>query len=173
VAAGGESRAGRSRRGDGGGAVSSSTASSCNGSCSSDDGDSSHTSSSSSSSSSGEPNLPYPGFPEISMKALTQYTRPRNWCLMLITNPYPLHKQKQSVGEGGCPNCHCPSLAIYPWVWVCVPECPCHTFRRMCVVSLLIILSFFFPLSSRFSLHFFFVSLLFFNGPKDTRFGRG
>lgn len=23
------------------------------------------------------------------MKALTQYTRPRNWCLMLITNPYP------------------------------------------------------------------------------------
>ncbi|XP_041563972.1 voltage-dependent T-type calcium channel subunit alpha-1G isoform X4 [Drosophila elegans] len=77
--------AGRSR---GGGAVSSSTASSCNGSCSSDDGDSSHTSSSSSSSSSGEPNLPYPGFPEISMKALTQYTRPRNWCLMLITNPW-------------------------------------------------------------------------------------
>ncbi|XP_023037062.1 uncharacterized protein LOC6652900 isoform X1 [Drosophila willistoni] len=68
----------------------SSTASSCNGSCSSDDGDaSSHTSSSSSSSSSsGEPNLPYPGFPEISMMALTQYTRPRNWCLMLITNPW-------------------------------------------------------------------------------------
>ncbi|XP_034490268.1 voltage-dependent T-type calcium channel subunit alpha-1G [Drosophila innubila] len=68
-------------------AASSSTASSCNGSCSSDDGDSSHTSSSSSSSS-GEPNLPYPGFPEIAMKALTQYTRPRNWCLMLITNPW-------------------------------------------------------------------------------------
>ncbi|XP_032588774.1 uncharacterized protein LOC6585509 isoform X5 [Drosophila mojavensis] len=68
-------------------AGSSSTASSCNGSCSSDDGDSTH-SSSSSSSSSGEPNLPYPGFPEIAMKALTQYTRPRNWCLMLITNPW-------------------------------------------------------------------------------------
>ncbi|XP_033168961.1 voltage-dependent T-type calcium channel subunit alpha-1G isoform X5 [Drosophila mauritiana] len=83
--------AGRSRsRGGGrtGGAVSSSTGSSCNGSCSSDDGDSSHTSSSSSSSSSGEPNLPYPGFPEISIRALTQYTRPRNWCLMLITNPW-------------------------------------------------------------------------------------
>ncbi|XP_030381070.1 voltage-dependent T-type calcium channel subunit alpha-1G [Scaptodrosophila lebanonensis] len=73
--------------GGGGGvsAASSSTASSCNGSCSSDDGDSSHTSSSSSS---GEPNLPYPGFPEIAMKSLTQDTRPRNWCLMLITNPW-------------------------------------------------------------------------------------
>ncbi|XP_034671028.1 uncharacterized protein LOC117902498 isoform X5 [Drosophila subobscura] len=79
---------GRHRRETRSGAISSSTASSCNGSCSSDDGDSSHTSSSSSSSSSGEPNLPYPGFPEISMKALTQYTRPRNWCLMLITNPW-------------------------------------------------------------------------------------
>nr|XP_013100540.1 unnamed protein product [Stomoxys calcitrans] len=59
----------------------SSTGSSCNGSCSSDDGDSS--------TSSGEPNLPYPGFPEVALKYLTQDTRPRNWCLMLITNPYP------------------------------------------------------------------------------------
>lgn len=39
--------------------------------------------------SSGEPNLPYPGFPEISLKYFTQDDRPRNWCLMLITNPYP------------------------------------------------------------------------------------
>lgn len=40
------------------------------------------------SSSSGEPNLPYPGFPEYSMRYLTQDTRPRNWCLLLITNPW-------------------------------------------------------------------------------------
>lgn len=60
----------------------SGSTSSCSGSCSSDDGDSQTTSS-------GEPNLPYPGFPEISMKYLTQDTKPRNWCLMLITNPYP------------------------------------------------------------------------------------
>ncbi|XP_055678127.1 voltage-dependent T-type calcium channel subunit alpha-1G isoform X3 [Lutzomyia longipalpis] len=40
------------------------------------------------SSSSGEPNLPYPGFPEISLKYLTQDTKPRNWCLQLITNPW-------------------------------------------------------------------------------------
>lgn len=33
-------------------------------------------------------NLPYPGFPEISLKYLTQTTRPRNWCLLLITNPW-------------------------------------------------------------------------------------
>lgn len=41
-----------------------------------------------SSSTSGEPNLPYPGFPEISLKYLRQDTRPRNWCLLLITNPW-------------------------------------------------------------------------------------
>lgn len=41
-----------------------------------------------SSSTSGEPNLPYPGFPEISMRYLRQDTRPRNWCLLLITNPW-------------------------------------------------------------------------------------
>lgn len=41
-----------------------------------------------SSSSSGEPNLPYPGFPEISLRYLRQDTRPRNWCLLLITNPW-------------------------------------------------------------------------------------
>lgn len=40
------------------------------------------------SSSSGEPNLPYPGFPEIALRYLSQDTRPRNWCLRLITNPW-------------------------------------------------------------------------------------
>lgn len=40
------------------------------------------------SSTSGEPNLPYPGFPEYSMRYLAQDTRPRNWCLLLITNPW-------------------------------------------------------------------------------------
>lgn len=33
-------------------------------------------------------NLKYPGFPEISLKYLSQETRPRNWCLVLITNPW-------------------------------------------------------------------------------------
>ncbi|XP_055913400.1 uncharacterized protein LOC129947020 isoform X4 [Eupeodes corollae] len=59
----------------------SSSSSSCSGSCSSEDGDSNSTSS-------GEPNLPYPGFPAIALKYLTQDTRPRNWCLRLITNPW-------------------------------------------------------------------------------------
>lgn len=40
-----------------------------------------------------EPNsqeqLPYPGFVPISMKYLDQKSRPRNWCLAMITNPYP------------------------------------------------------------------------------------
>lgn len=33
--------------------------------------------------------LPYPGFVSISMKYLDQKSRPRNWCLAMITNPYP------------------------------------------------------------------------------------
>lgn len=40
------------------------------------------------SSSSGEPNLPYPGFPEVALRYLRQDTKPRNWCLLLITNPW-------------------------------------------------------------------------------------
>lgn len=39
-----------------------------------------------------EADLPYPGFPAISLKYLTQTTKPRNWCLRLITNPYPFSK---------------------------------------------------------------------------------
>lgn len=44
------------------------------------------------SSSYGEPNLPYPGFAEFSLKYLSQDTKPRIWCLQLITNPYPFQK---------------------------------------------------------------------------------
>ncbi|EAT41534.1 AAEL006842-PA [Aedes aegypti] len=46
------------------------------------------------SSSYGEPNLPYPGFAEYSLKYLSQDTKPRIWCLQLITNPYPFQKFK-------------------------------------------------------------------------------
>lgn len=60
-----------------------STSESCAGLSCSEDGDTGSTTSS------GEPNLPYPGFPEIALKYLTQDARPRNWCLQLITNPYP------------------------------------------------------------------------------------
>lgn len=62
--------------------ASTSGSTSCAGMSCSDDGDSSTTTS-------GDPNLPYPGFPEIALKYLTQDARPRNWCLKLITNPYP------------------------------------------------------------------------------------
>ncbi|XP_035892745.1 voltage-dependent T-type calcium channel subunit alpha-1G isoform X4 [Anopheles stephensi] len=41
-----------------------------------------------SSSSYDEPNLPYPGFTEFSLKYLAQETKPRIWCLQLITNPW-------------------------------------------------------------------------------------
>uniref|UniRef100_A0A182JZZ7 Ion transport domain-containing protein n=1 Tax=Anopheles christyi TaxID=43041 RepID=A0A182JZZ7_9DIPT len=41
-----------------------------------------------SSSSYDEPNLPYPGFAEYSLKYLAQDSKPRIWCLQLITNPW-------------------------------------------------------------------------------------
>ncbi|RZF46764.1 hypothetical protein LSTR_LSTR002627 [Laodelphax striatellus] len=33
--------------------------------------------------------LPYPGFVAISLKYLDQKSKPRNWCLAMITSPYP------------------------------------------------------------------------------------
>ncbi|XP_054283252.1 voltage-dependent T-type calcium channel subunit alpha-1G-like [Macrosteles quadrilineatus] len=38
-----------------------------------------------------EEELPYPGFVAISMKYLDQTSRPRSWCLAMITNPYPFY----------------------------------------------------------------------------------
>ncbi|XP_058837307.1 voltage-dependent T-type calcium channel subunit alpha-1G isoform X2 [Topomyia yanbarensis] len=40
------------------------------------------------SSSYGDSNLPYPGFVEYSLKYLRQDSKPRIWCLQLITNPW-------------------------------------------------------------------------------------
>lgn len=36
-----------------------------------------------------DPNLPYPGIAPYALKYLSQTTRPRSWCLALISNPYP------------------------------------------------------------------------------------
>ena len=33
--------------------------------------------------------LPYPGFVPVTLGFMTQYSRPRNFCLRMITNPYP------------------------------------------------------------------------------------
>lgn len=38
--------------------------------------------------------LPYPGFVEYSLKYLRQDSKPRIWCLKLITNPYPFSNYK-------------------------------------------------------------------------------
>lgn len=38
--------------------------------------------------------LPYPGFVEYSLKYLRQDSKPRIWCLKLITNPYPFSLRK-------------------------------------------------------------------------------
>lgn len=36
-----------------------------------------------------EENLPYPGFRPVTLFYMTQTTHPRDWCLKLVTNPYP------------------------------------------------------------------------------------
>jgi len=36
-----------------------------------------------------EQSLPYPGFIPVSLRYLDQETKPRSWCLAMITNPYP------------------------------------------------------------------------------------
>lgn len=33
--------------------------------------------------------LPYPGFRPIALRYLDQRSRPRKWCLAMMTNPYP------------------------------------------------------------------------------------
>lgn len=40
--------------------------------------------------------LPYPGFVPVVLRYLDQTTRPRNWCLALITNPYPFDTSPSS-----------------------------------------------------------------------------
>nr|CAH7756879.1 unnamed protein product [Callosobruchus chinensis] len=36
-----------------------------------------------------DPNLPYPGIAPLALGYLSQTTRPRSWCLALISSPYP------------------------------------------------------------------------------------
>lgn len=40
--------------------------------------------------------LPYPGFIPVSLKYLDQTSRPRSWCLRMITNPYPLSDKNRN-----------------------------------------------------------------------------
>jgi len=45
-----------------------------------------------------EPELPYPGYNDVVMRWFTQTTRPRNWCLCMVNNPYPfLHTKALSL----------------------------------------------------------------------------
>lgn len=71
-----------------------------------------------------DPNaLPYPGYLETTCYFLKQNSFPRNYCLRLFTNPYPLHSNTHYSSESlnnGChislsdlrPNCVCYHLRI-------------------------------------------------------------
>lgn len=52
-----------------------------------------------------EDDLPYPGFLAITWRCLHQTTAPRNYCLAMITNPYPF------VAVHCCPDTPTPSPA--------------------------------------------------------------
>ncbi|XP_053607628.1 voltage-dependent T-type calcium channel subunit alpha-1G-like isoform X3 [Plodia interpunctella] len=67
---------------DGGGASDSS------GGCSESEGGDSDSEGGLSTESSTGQGLPYPGFTPVALRYLTQETRPRSWCLKLITNPW-------------------------------------------------------------------------------------
>lgn len=41
--------------------------------------------------------LRFPGFVPVALGYLTQETRPRSWCLALITNPYPFQLFTSSI----------------------------------------------------------------------------
>ncbi|KAI9552987.1 hypothetical protein GHT06_020874 [Daphnia sinensis] len=41
--------------------------------------------------------LPYPGFIPVTLGFMTQYSRPRNLCLRMITNPYPFLYLRQQT----------------------------------------------------------------------------
>jgi hypothetical protein len=44
--------------------------------------------------------LPFPGFVPVTLGFMTQYSRPRSFCLRMITNPYPFF----SISEICCLN---------------------------------------------------------------------
>ncbi|XP_045772342.1 voltage-dependent T-type calcium channel subunit alpha-1G-like isoform X3 [Maniola jurtina] len=58
------------------------------GGCSESDGGESDSEGGLSTESSGGQGLPFPGFTPVALRYLTQDTRPRSWCLKLITNPW-------------------------------------------------------------------------------------
>ncbi|KPJ08810.1 Voltage-dependent T-type calcium channel subunit alpha-1G [Papilio machaon] len=59
------------------------------GGCSDSEGGNSDSEGGLSTESSSGQGLPFPGFTPVALRYLTQETRPRSWCLKLITNPYP------------------------------------------------------------------------------------
>lgn len=59
------------------------------GGCSESDGGESDSEGGLSTESTVDQGLPFPGFVPVALRYLTQETRPRSWCLKLITNPYP------------------------------------------------------------------------------------
>uniref|UniRef100_A0A803KCT1 Uncharacterized protein n=1 Tax=Xenopus tropicalis TaxID=8364 RepID=A0A803KCT1_XENTR len=43
--------------------------------------------------------VPYPALAPTVFFCLSQTTRPRNWCLRLVCNPYPLHRYRVPISH--------------------------------------------------------------------------
>ncbi|XP_063224850.1 sodium/potassium/calcium exchanger 1-like [Bacillus rossius redtenbacheri] len=63
-----------------------------------------------------EEDLAYPGFVPVALRYLDQSTRPRNWCLCMITNPYPFpaEESRRRVLVAGAPWRPAPRRAGVP-----------------------------------------------------------
>ncbi|XP_050308824.1 voltage-dependent T-type calcium channel subunit alpha-1G-like isoform X2 [Anthonomus grandis grandis] len=68
----------------------------------------------------GDPNLPYPGIVPVTLKYLSQTTRPRSWCLALISNPWFERVSMMVI------LLNCITLGMYQ---PCVDKDPCSTSR--------------------------------------------
>ncbi|XP_074036001.1 voltage-dependent T-type calcium channel subunit alpha-1G isoform X2 [Leptinotarsa decemlineata] len=67
-----------------------------------------------------DPNLPYPGIAPITLRYLSQTTRPRSWCLALISNPWFERVSMMVI------ILNCVTLGMYQ---PCLDKDPCTTNR--------------------------------------------
>lgn len=61
--------------------------------------------------------LPYPALAPVVFFYLSQESRPRNWCLRLVCNPYPLQVLGCEVSPAGTPPSLPPAGARRGWGW--------------------------------------------------------
>lgn len=78
-----------------------------------------------------DPNLPYPGIAPIALGYLSQTTRPRSWCLALISNPYPFDVAIFESIDAICALCLFVRVSSVVLMSGTEGKCPLNFSRRM------------------------------------------